>query len=662
MTPSISVIRGALYARVSSDRQTRDGTIASQVEALQQRARQDGCLIGPDDSYLDDGFSGEVLLRPALERLRDRIAAGCLDRLYVLAPDRLARRCAHQAVLLDEFKRYAVEVVFLNRPLNSSPEDELLAQVQAAVAEYERTKIQERSRRGRLHAARQGRVSVLSGARYGYRYLSKHQGGGQARYEVVAEQAEVVRQIFRWVGEDRWPLRRVCRRLQQMRVLSPKGKQAWSAKTVAGLLSNPAYQGQAGYGRTQACPRRPRLRPGRGQPEVPRRAHATARTPERAIPIPVPALVSAELFAAAAEQLLENQRRQRQRQEAGAERYVLSGLLECAECGYAYYGKPAGKGAGEPRKRYDYYRCLGSDANRHGGQRVCHNRAVRSDYLEERVWQDVSALLQDPSMVEREYQRREGEKQQESTRESACGQRRKGLERKLERLIDAYTEGLIGKDEFEPRIGTLREQWKVVQEEETHQQRRQSQEQDLRLVLGCLEEFAQRVRTDLEQVNWATKRDILKKLVKKIVISATEVTVVYRVDLPPFEGCPTRGFLPHCYQGQPAGADSTGGSPPGARPRRSPLQAVATPDSVAAGCRHPAGMARRSQPPGLPGTLWRGGAAKAEPPHPHPSPPLRGRGENKMAVRLSGGGKCVPGRCRGPGGPATPAGQCQVVP
>jgi len=167
-------LRVAFYARVSSDRQAKAGTIASQVETLRQHiGAESGVLLAPQDCYSDDGYSGEVLCRPALERLRDRCAAGCLDRLYILSPDRLARIFAHQILLLEEFKRAGVEVVFLNRPLKGSPEDDLVGQIQAAVAEYERTKIRERSRRGRLHAARQGRVSVLTAAPFGYRYIDK---------------------------------------------------------------------------------------------------------------------------------------------------------------------------------------------------------------------------------------------------------------------------------------------------------------------------------------------------------------------------------------------------------------------------------------------------------------------------------------------------------
>jgi site-specific DNA recombinase len=143
------------------------------------------------------------LVRPSLERLRDFCASGGVERLYVHSPDRLARKYAYQALLIDEFQRLGIEVVFLNRELSRSPEDELLLQVQGMVAEYERAKILERSQRGKRHAAQVGSVNVLCGAPYGYRYVSKQAGGGSARYDLLEEEARVVRQIFTWVGQER---------------------------------------------------------------------------------------------------------------------------------------------------------------------------------------------------------------------------------------------------------------------------------------------------------------------------------------------------------------------------------------------------------------------------------------------------------------------------
>ena len=168
----------ALYARVSSESQARDNTIASQVTALRERIAADGMPLEPDHSYVDEGYSGSMLSRPALERLRDAVAGGQVERIYVHAPDRLARRYAHQVLLVDEFRRAGAEVVFLNRPIGGTAEDDLLLQVQGVIAEYERAKILERSRRGRRHAARSGSVSALTGAPFGYRYVSRAQGGG----------------------------------------------------------------------------------------------------------------------------------------------------------------------------------------------------------------------------------------------------------------------------------------------------------------------------------------------------------------------------------------------------------------------------------------------------------------------------------------------------
>src|SRR5271166_4174397 len=204
-------VQCALYARVSSESQARDNTIASQVTALRERIVADGFRLEPDQSYEDEGYSGSLLSRPALERLRDAVAGGHVERIYVHAPDRLARRYAHQVLLVDEFRRAGAEVVFLNRPIGGTAEDDLLLEVQGVIAEYERAKILERSRRGRRHAARSGSVSALTGAPFGYRYVSRAQGGGVASFEVVEDEAHMVRLIFLWIGQDRLSLREACR-------------------------------------------------------------------------------------------------------------------------------------------------------------------------------------------------------------------------------------------------------------------------------------------------------------------------------------------------------------------------------------------------------------------------------------------------------------------
>src|SRR6516225_6476394 len=239
-------LRVALYARVSGERQAKEDTIDSQLEALTRRIASDALVCDPELRFVDDGYSGTVLARPGLERLRDQAAAGAIDRVYMLDPDRLSRKYAYQVLILEELARCGVEVVFLKNPIGHGPEQDLLLQVQGMIAEYERAKIMERCRRGKQHAARRGSVNVLSGAPYGYRYIGKHESGGEARYQVVAEEARVVRKIFEWVGQERCSIGEVCRRLQSDGVPTRTGKSAWDRSVIWSYLKNPAYKGTAG--------------------------------------------------------------------------------------------------------------------------------------------------------------------------------------------------------------------------------------------------------------------------------------------------------------------------------------------------------------------------------------------------------------------------------
>lgn len=175
--------------------------------------------------------------------------------------------------------RAGVEVIFLNREVGQTPEDQLLLQVQGMISEYERAKIMERSRRGKRHAAQVGTVSVLSGAPYGYRYVSKHDGAGEARFDILLEEARVVRQVFTWVGRDRCSIGEVCRRLTVAKEQTRTGKTVWDRATVRDMLHNPAYKGAAAFGKTRLESLRPRLRAQRGRPLQPRRAVSTQDVP-----------------------------------------------------------------------------------------------------------------------------------------------------------------------------------------------------------------------------------------------------------------------------------------------------------------------------------------------------------------------------------------------
>lgn len=359
----------ALYARVSSESQEKQATVDSQLAALTERAKTDGHTIIACDSYVDDGYSGSTLVRPALEKLRDRAAEGGLDLLYVHSPDRLARKYAYQVLLLEELSRNGVSVVFLNGPTNRTAEDELLLQVQGMIAEYERAKILERSRRGKLHKARSGIASPLSGAPYGYRYVRKTEAE-PARYQVLLHEAKVVRQVFHWYVDEQLSLCAIVRRLNERGIPTRTGRSRWGNSSLWTLIKNPAYAGRAAYGKTVSVPKSVVLRPIRGTSGVPRREKSTYRLRPASewVTISVPSIISEELFAAAQEQRARNGNLAAR--NARGKRYLLQGLVVCTCCGFAYYGRTVGR----PLKsgvRLMYYFCGGTNRNYFGGAAIC---------------------------------------------------------------------------------------------------------------------------------------------------------------------------------------------------------------------------------------------------------------------------------------------------
>jgi site-specific DNA recombinase len=559
----LSNLHAALYARVSTEQQAQNDTIASQLDLLHRRITADGLTVPKELQFADDGYSGETLRRPALERLRDMAAAGAIDRLYIECPDRLARDYPYQMVVVDELRRQGVEIAFLNHELDTSPEGRLLLQLQGMIAEYERVKIREKSRRGRLYAARSGQVSVLAGAPYGYRYVTKQDGGGQAQYVLQHDEVPAVREIFTWVGIEGCSLNQVCRRLQERGIRTRTGKTQWNRGTLLDMLRNPAYMGEAHWNKVHSVPPRPRLRPRRGVSEFPRHPTGKAATPpEDQVPIAVPAIVEPELFAAVQQRLAEH--RKHPGCVAQQPRYLLSGLVVCQRCGYAYRGRALAKTKAGHRC---YYRCYGTEAERFpGGVRICGNPSIRVDRLDEAVWSDVRGLLLEPERLAQEFERRLSRESrgEETTRSSRSLEKLIGqVQRRMGRLVDMYADGYIEKDQFQRDMDISRKRMSELESERRAMQEEEDQREGLRLVLGRIEEFSQQVRAGLDTSDGVTRRRIICALVQKVVIDAEEVHIVYRVSPRPFaQTAPIDGKMPLCW-----GREHNS---PGQRPRRYP--------------------------------------------------------------------------------------------
>ena len=415
------------------------------------------------------------------------MAAGAIDRIYVHSPDRLARRYAYQVLLIEEVRRAGVEIVFLNRPIGGSAEDDLLLQVQGMIAEYERAKILERSRRGRRHAARSGSVSALCAAPFGYRYVGKVAGGGMARFEVIDDEARIVRQIFAWVGLERvslhesaagWPRPAAARvpgwragpdhRLRHAEEPGLHRAGRFRALTFRATSGPPApdpgpplaiSEGQHPHpGSSRGVDRGPCARPGRAgavRGSAGPAGRDTGDTGGKGVGVPV-----------------------------GCSRAWWSAAAAATPSTARW---PVARSAAARRPSTGYFRCLGTDGHRFGGVAPCTNRSVRSDCLELAVWAEIRALLEDPRRLAAEYQRRLDELQQGTARpdQAATLDRSiEGLHLGIGRLIDSYAEGVIDRDEFQPRIAGLKERLARMKEQRQALAEAAEAERSLALVIG----------------------------------------------------------------------------------------------------------------------------------------------------------------------------------
>jgi len=515
----------AIYARVSSARQKEEQTIASQTAALHAHAAENGLEVPPEWVFEDEGHSGATLIRPALERLRDLAAEVEVPVVLCYAPDRLARRYAYQALLIEEFARVGTQIRFLKGPKAETPEDELMLQFHGMIAEYERAQITERTRRGKLHRARAGAVSVLSGAPFGYRYIRKTEHA-EARYKIEEREAAIVREIFRRYVEEHEPIGRLAHWLREQGIRTPRGKTFWTRGAIGRMLRNPAYCGRAAFGKRQQVDepaRVTRVHRDRGIHRGP--TTTRRRSPAHWIEIPVPPIVSEEVFAQAARRLEENQRFASRRTKVPT---LLQGLMVCERCGYSYIRTVCKSGS----HRWYYYRCSGSESFRFEHGRVCDSRSVRQDDLDALVWEHVVALLAQPQLIRGEIVRRL--EQRQSTHPVAVERAR--LERELSRtvrakarMIEAYQEELITLEELRARIPDLKKKESTLQAQ-LHGLEAQSHDREAYLTLAeNLDGFLARLRDAAQSTSVPDRQRIVHLLVKEVLIGSDRILIRHSI-------------------------------------------------------------------------------------------------------------------------------------
>jgi site-specific DNA recombinase len=510
-------MRVAAYARVSTTRQAQAQGIEQQLDRLRAAAAERGWDLEDQHVYRDDGYSGARIGRPGLDRLRDHAALAGLDVVLVTAPDRLARNYVHQVLLIDELAARGCQVEFLDRPMSSDPHDQLLLQIRGAVAEYERTLIAERMRRGRQAKLRAGTLLPWTTAPFGYRLEPDRPRRADA-VRVDPGEAALVAQLFDWYLEPQATVYRLARRLTDLGVPTPRGGPRWNVASVRGILRNPSYAGRALTNRTQVAPARGRK--SAMLPAGPGISHAP-RPEEDWIAVPVPAIVSEQTFAQVQAKLDANQQ--------GAARntrheYLLRALISCGACRLGCTGRQTAAG-------YRYYLCRGrTDPLRVAQRQRCTARYIPAGQLDELVWADLCALLTDPTHLTRALARAQGGAwlpQELQARQATIRQALGQLDRQAQRLLDAYLAQVIGLDELQRKRQDLDRRHATLAAQQRQLDATTEQRLELAAVAHGIEAFCQTVRAGLATATFTQRRQLAELLIDRVIVTDGEVEIRY---------------------------------------------------------------------------------------------------------------------------------------
>ena len=504
--------QAAIYARVSTPQQEQEATIESQVAAVEAYAKEQGYSLNPDHYFLDLAVSGAKLNRPALDRLRDLAAEAVFSVVLCLSPDRLSRQYAHQWVLMNELQRAGVAVVFIDQPdVADDPQGQLFMGIKGLFAEYERAMITERLRRGKLYRIRQGQL-VNPNPPYGYRYIPVSQPNG-GRWEPDPLEAEVVQQIYAWYcGEERVTIHQIVNQLNELGPKAPPRGRQWRYSTVQAILKQSAYRGRAYYNRTRTHHEaigRPK-KSGRGHRQT---AEHRPRPEAEWVEVKVPALLSESLWQQAQERLVMNKKFSRRN---SSRFFLLRSLLVCDVCGYTLAGHA---GSTQP-----YYRCPNGAKKREPGvpQHVC---TLRAEAVEPLVWQAVSDLLRNPTLLADAWLSEQAGTAVEADELERLRTRQRALERQWTRLLDLYQDNLLDKETLAQRKIRLDTERGQLNERVQQLQKQQHQQQAKDEMLGDFETYCQQMLSRLENPTPETKQEVIRLLIDHIIVRDNEIII-----------------------------------------------------------------------------------------------------------------------------------------
>jgi len=492
---------------VSTSRQENEQTIETQIGVLKEYATKNDYTIVQE--YKDDGWSGDMLARPALDRLRQDAKEKIWEAVLIYDPDRLARRYSYQELVMDELKEAGIEIIFVTISAPKNDEDKILHGVRGLFAEYERAKISERFRLGKLRKVKEGHL-LVSEALYGYRYILK-QEKIHGYYEINDTEANVVRRIFKWVAEEGITLRSIVRKLQELGIKPRRSKRGvWNTSTLSHLLRNKAYIGEAHWGSSYAViPTNPQ------NTEKYKKMKKSSRRikPEGewvATKIPVPAIIDRDTFFKAQDRLKTNYALSRRNK---INEYLFGGKIYCT-CGRRRVGE------GPQHGKHLYYRCtdrvLSSPL-----PPTCKEKSLNARIVDKLVWDKIEKLMTSSELLDKQIKHWLNNKKK--TTESPFGDLNI-IEKEIIKLKDiedrynkAYGAGLLTMEQLREystqtreRIATLEAQiLEIKQQEEQTNTNLPNQNE--------IESFAEESKEVLRELNFEKKRGIVISIINKII-------------------------------------------------------------------------------------------------------------------------------------------------
>lgn len=502
--------RAALYARVSTARQEQEETIDSQIAEVKQRIISDDSFLTEKQTYIDEGYSGSLLERPALDAMLDAAKNKEFDILYIYDLGRLSRQLSHLLIVIEQLEKYECEIVSLHERITGTPEDKFLLQIMGSMHEYERAKIAERFRRGKMYKARSGKI-VGYNAPYGYHY-NKETG----ELNIFEPEARVVRKMFEWVAYENLSTYKVIERLHQEGIMPPKQKdEYWARSPIARILSNETYFGKHHFNKTESILPRYHLKASSKYRKI-QKTGRRVRPREEWIEFEVPAIISKDLFDKARAQIERNAKFNPKNRK---HQYLLTSLIKCP-CGANRNGDgPAGK---------KYYRCTSRHRFRHS-EAQCKIGGLNVQVTDALVWDKISSLLTNPDLIRKHAQRwLDGRRDQKMSIDTlSLKSQLKELQNEQKRYVDAYGKGLMPEQLFADKMKETNRKIENI----TNDVAKASKNRGITGKID-IEQLIQKATRKIGSLEFEQKKFIVERVVDKIIADPKEITIWGHIPTP----------------------------------------------------------------------------------------------------------------------------------